>query len=130
VESLNVLLALPRALPALVRHLASYVELAGGELQTAVGEVRRRALYGALAAVAAFLSVLLLIGWILAATWDGPWRMHAFAALVAAFAIAAVVLFSAAARKPRPSFERLRREWAADRELLHRRIQSGEQSHG
>lgn len=124
------LLSLPRALPALIRHVASYVELLGGELQTAVGDVRRRALLGALGAVAAFLSLLLIIGWIIAAAWDGPWRMHAFAALVVGFAITAIALFGAAASKPRPTFEKLRREWAADRELLHRRLHSGEQSHG
>jgi hypothetical protein len=117
-----VLEALSRLAPALLRHLFAYGELVRDEAGDALRLWRRQALGCALAVGAGLITLLMACVWVIAATWDGPYRLRAIGALGGGFAVIAAIgawYASTGLRpgQPRP-FERLRSEWNADLEQL------------
>ena len=111
-----------RLAPAILRHLDAYVEIAAEDARELVAAKVGRLLAVLIAAAAASFSVLMLCIWMLAVTWDGPYRAWVPAGLALIFALCAAVLAYRARRPAEKPFERLRREWRKDRELIEQAI--------
>jgi hypothetical protein len=109
--------------PAVLRHLEAYAEVAGEDARDAATLLARKLAAILVAAVAAFLALLMTCVWLLALTWDGPWRNWVAAGLALAFAGLAVALALPVLRpgaEPPRFFTRIRAEFGRDRELLER----------
>lgn len=110
-------------LPAVLRHLDAYAELAAEDTREAAVIVARKLAAVLLAAVAAFVSLLMLCTWLLALAWDGPWRNWVAAGLAIGFALVALALALPVLRpgSAHPAFfARTRLEFGRDRDLLER----------
>lgn len=109
--------------PALLRHLEAYAEVAGEDVRDAATLLARK-LAAILAAVAvAFVAIIMLCLWLVALAWDGPWRNWVAGGLAIAFALAAAALAVPVLRPrdgPPAFFARMRTELGRDRELLKR----------
>jgi len=121
--------SLPKAAPALMRHIGAYVELVGLDLAKAQREITAQVVVLAIAAVcglfAAFMACLVVI----AITWDTPYRVAAIAWMCGGFlavAIGAVIYRSSLARKRTALFTDIRREWQEDRIILEHFLSSDE----
>lgn len=116
--------------PAVLRHLEAYAEIAGADARDAAATVARRLLALLLAAAASFIALLMFCVWLLALTWDGPWRTWTAAGLALAFAAGAAVLAIPVLRRDaKPDellFQRVREEWSRDRELIDRALNGGD----
>jgi len=117
-----VLEALSRLAPALLRHVFAYGELLREETRDAWRIVRRQALGVAVAAAAGLMALLMGCVWVIGATWDGPNRLKALAALCLGFVLVGLIgvwyaITALQPGQPRP-FQRLRAEWIADREEI------------
>ena len=112
--------------PAVLRHLQAYAEVAGEDARDAASTVARRLLALLLAAAAAFIALLMFCAWLLALTWDGPWRLWTAAGLALAFTAAAAGLaIPVLRRRSKPDekfFPRVRTEWSRDRALIDRAL--------
>jgi uncharacterized membrane protein YqjE len=110
--------------PAVLRHLEAWAEVAGEDVRDAASHVARRLLALMIAAASAFVAFLMLCAWILIVAWDGPWRLWVAGGLVIAFAALAAGLawpaFRGGARPQEQFFVRIRAELDRDRELLER----------
>jgi uncharacterized membrane protein YqjE len=125
--------------PAVLRHLEAYAEVAGEDARDAATLLARK-LAAILAAVAvAFVALIMMCLWLVALAWDGPWRNWVAGGLALGFALAAVGL-ALPVLKPRGGppafFARTRTELGRDRELLERAFdrdrraaQGGEDEH-
>ena len=120
--------------PAIMRHLRAYAEVAGEDARDAAAVVARRLFVLLLAAAGAQIALLMLCAWILALTWDGPWRAWTAAGLALAFAAGAAGLAIPLLRrraKPRAVFfTRVRNEWDRDRDLIERALNGGDHAAG
>ena len=109
--------------PALLRHLEGYADLAGEDARDAATLLARK-LAAVLAAVAAgFVALLMLCVWLVVLAWDGPWRNWVAGGLALGFALAAAALALPVLRPrggPPAFFSRTRTELGRDRELLQR----------
>lgn len=116
--------------PAVLRHLDAYAEIAGEDARDAVVAIARRLLALLIAAAAAFIALLMFCVWLLALTWDGPWRTWTAAGLAIAFAVGAGVLaIPVLRRRTKPDellFTRLRQELNRDRVLIDRAMNGGD----
>ena len=72
-------------MPAILRHLEAYTEVAGEDVREAANAIARRLLTLLLAGAAAFVAILMGCAWLLALTWDGPWRTWTAAGLALGF---------------------------------------------
>lgn len=109
--------------PAVLRHLEAYAEVAGEDAREAATLLARKLAAILVAAAAAFLALLMTCVWLLALTWDGPWRNWVAVGLVVAFAGLALALALPVLRpggEPPRFFTRIRAEFGRDRELLER----------
>jgi len=110
--------------------LDAYAEIAGADARDAAASVARRLLALLLAAAASFIALLMFCAWLLALTWDGPWRTWTAAGLALAFALAAAGLAIPVLRRRTQAgtnfFPRLRSEWHRDRELIDRALNGGD----
>ena len=79
-------------MPAVLRHLEAYTEVAGEDAREAANAIARRLLALLLAGAAAFVAILMGCAWLLALAWDGPWRTWTAAGLALGFAAIAVGL--------------------------------------
>jgi hypothetical protein len=127
----------PRAplLPTIFRHLCAYGEIAGADARDAAGTVARRLFALLFAAMCAEVALLMFCAWILALTWDGPWRAWAAAGLAILFAavsaaIAVPLLRQRPGKKAARLFPRVRYEWSRDRELIERALNGGDRAAG
>jgi len=113
-----------RWVPAIVRHLEAWAEVAGEDLHDAATRLARRLGLILVAAAAAFFALLMLCTWLLVLAWDGPWRAWVAGGLALGFAALAAGLAWPAVRgasKPKDAFfARVRAGLARDRELLER----------
>lgn len=116
--------------PAVLRHLEAYAEIAGEDARDAASAVARRLLALLLAAAASFIALLMVCVWLLALTWDGPWRTWTAAGLALAFAAGAAGLaIPVLRRRTKPEdllFPRVRQEWKRDRVLIDRALNGGD----
>ncbi len=109
--------------PAVLRHLDAYVELAAADTREAAVIVARKLAAVLVAAAAAFVSLLMLCTWLLLLAWDGPWRNWVAAGLALGFALLAIGLALPVLRPgtTHPAFfARTRHEFGRDRDLLER----------
>ncbi len=124
---MRLLWLLPRAAPALLRHLAAYVDLAGLDLARAQREITAEFLASAIAAICGLFAVFMGCLAVVAYTWDTPHRMTAIAWMGGGFlfvAIVAAAYRANAARAKSQFLASVRREWQEDRVLLERILSS------
>lgn len=117
--------SLSRLVPALLRHLDAYGDIAEEDAKDAASSLGAYLLAALSAACLALLCVLMLCAWLMVLTWDQPWRVWVPVGLAALFALAAIgCLVPYRRRRPGKStfFPRVRREWRRDRELVERAI--------
>jgi uncharacterized membrane protein YqjE len=127
---MRLLWLLPKAAPALLRHLAAYVDLAGLDLAKAQSEIAAQVLAGAVLAICALFAVFMGCLLVVAYTWNTPHRISAIAWMGGGFllaAVAAAIYRSNAARNRSPLFASVSREWQEDRVLLERILASSDQ---
>ena len=120
---MRVLWMLPKAAPALMRHIAGYVELAALDLAQSRRDLAANLLASVIAGVAVFFTLLLACAGVVAATWDTPHRVAAIvwmAAVFLAIAVFALIHRSRAARRQAPFLATVRREWQEDAVILER----------
>jgi len=123
----RLLWSLPKAAPALLRHLAAYVDLASLDLARARREIAAEFLATAIAAVCCLFALLMGCLALVAYTWDTPHRVTAIAWMGGAFLGVAIVAAAYRANAVRAKSEFLasvRRAWEEDRVLLERILSS------
>jgi uncharacterized membrane protein YqjE len=119
----RLLWSLPKAAPAILRHLVAYAELAGQDLERTQREVGARLLASAIVGLCVFFVILSGCLAIVALTWDTPYRVSAIAWMGGVFLVVAVI---AALYRSRviggqsPFLGTVRREWAEDRVILEK----------
>lgn len=115
--------SLPRAAPALMRHIGAYVELAGLDLARTQREIMAQVVASAIVAICALFAVFLICLGVIAYTWNTPYRVAAIAWMAGGFivvAIAAAVYRARSARGRSPLLADVRREWQEDKVILER----------
>jgi|SRR5579859_6448057 len=120
---MRLLWSLPKAAPALLRHVVAYVELAGQDLDQMQRDFSARLLAGIIVLVCVFFVVLTACVLVVAMTWDTPHRVTAIVGMGVAFlviAIIAVAYRSQVLSAQAPFLATVRREWAQDRVILDR----------
>ena len=124
---MSLLWTLPKAAPALLRHLVAYVDLASLDLARAQREISSEFLASAIVAVCGLFAIFLGCLAVVAYTWDTPHRVTAIAWMGGGFLVVAIVAaayLSNAARAKSPLLASVRREWQEDRVLLERILSS------
>jgi len=122
--------SLPKAAPALMRHIGAYIELAGLDLARTHREITAQVVASAVMAICILFAVCLTCLGIVAYFWDTPYRLAAIAWMAGGFlvvAVAAAVYRSRAARARSPLLSDVRREWQEDRVILEKILSSGEE---
>jgi len=74
---MRVLWLLPKAAPALLRHIGAYVELIAFDLEQSRRDLAANVLVSMVAGVCVFFAVLMGCVVIVALTWDTPYRVAA-----------------------------------------------------
>jgi uncharacterized membrane protein YqjE len=119
--------SLPKAAPALLRHVAAYVELVSLDLARAQREITTELLALAVVAICGLFAVFMGCLVVVAYTWDTPYRVAAIAWMGGGFvvvAIAAAVYRANVARAKSQFLASVRQEWQQDRILLERILSS------
>jgi uncharacterized membrane protein YqjE len=120
---MRILWMLPKAAPALMRHIAGYVELAAYDLARSRRDLGVNLIACAIAGVAVFFTVLLGCAAVVAATWDTSHRVAAIvwmAGVFLAVAVVALIYRSKAAKEQAPFLASVRKEWRGDAVILER----------
>jgi uncharacterized membrane protein YqjE len=120
---------LPRAAPALLRHLVAYADLASLDLARTCREITAEFLASAILAVCSLFAVLMGCLAVVALTWDTPYRVTAIAWMGGGFAVlatGAAVYRASVVRARSPFLDSVRQEWQEDRVLLERILSSDE----
>ncbi|HEY6621061.1 MAG TPA: phage holin family protein [Steroidobacteraceae bacterium] len=121
--------SLPKAGPALMRHIGAYIDLAGLDLARTHREITAQVVASAIVAICALFALFLICLGIVAYFWDTPYRLVAIACLAGVFvlaAIAAAIYRARAARARSPLLSDVRREWQEDRVILEKILSSDE----
>ncbi len=124
---MRLLWSLPKAAPALLRHLVAYFELAALDIERAQVHFKARMLASVLVAVCLFFALLMGCVLVIALTWDTPYRVAAVAWTGGAFLVigAIAMLYRANVIGSHPPFlNTVRREWQEDRVILERILSS------
>ena len=120
---MRVLWSLPKAAPALLRHLGAYVELAALDLERAKRDAVGGIIVSLIILVCLLFAFLMGCAAVIAVTWDTPHRLAAIAwmggGFVALALIAMIYRSKTAAREP-PFLDSVRREWKEDSVILER----------
>jgi uncharacterized membrane protein YqjE len=120
---MRVLWLLPKAAPAVLRHIAAYIELAALDLEQSRRDLSANALALAVAGIGLFFAVLMGCVVVVALTWDTPHRVAAVAWLGGGFLVVAVIALiyrSRVIRDQAPFLASVRREWQEDVVILER----------
>jgi uncharacterized membrane protein YqjE len=121
--------SLPKAAPALMRHIGAYVELVGLDLARAQREIAAQVIASAIAAVCALFAVFMTCLGVVAYTWDTSYRVAAIAWMGGGFLVVAIVALiygSSLARSRSSLFTDVRQEWQQDRVILERLLSADE----
>ena len=127
---MRALWSLPRAAPALLRHIGAYIELAALDLAKTQRELSAQLVATAVAAISLLFVLFLGCLGVVAYTWDTPYRVAAIAWMGAGFLVVAVVAWiyrSSVSRARSPLLSDVRREWQEDRVILERILSSDEE---
>ena len=119
--TVRLLWSLPKAAPALLRHLAAYVDLACLDLTTAKREIAAELLASAIIAIFGLLAFIMGCLIVVAYTWDTSHRVSAIAWMGGGFLFVAVVAATyraSVARAKSQLLSSVRRQWQEDRVLL------------
>ncbi len=119
--------SLPKAAPALLRHVAAYVELVSLDLVRAQKEITTELVALAVVAICGLFAVFMGCLVVVAYTWNTPYRVAAIAWMGGGFvvvAIAAAAYRANAARAKSQLLASVRQEWQQDRVLLERILSS------
>jgi uncharacterized membrane protein YqjE len=119
----RLLWSLPKAAPALVRHLVAYAELAGQDLEQSKSDFAARLLASVILVFCLAFAVLFGCLVIVALTWDTSYRVVSIACMIGTFlvvAIACAVYRSRIIGAQAPFLGTVRREWAEDRVILEK----------
>jgi uncharacterized membrane protein YqjE len=119
----RLLWSLPKAAPAILRHLVGYAELAAGDLEQTQRDLQARLIAGLIVLIAIFFVILTVFVAVVALTWDTPHRVAALGWMGIAFlmvAVAAVLYRARVLSAQAPFLGSVRREWAEDRIILER----------
>jgi uncharacterized membrane protein YqjE len=119
--------SLPKAGPALLRHLAAYVELASLDLARTQREITTELLAVAVVAICGLFAVFMGCLAVVAYTWDTPHRVAAIGWMGGGFVVAAIAaaVYRANATRAKSQFlATVRREWEQDRVVLERILSS------
>jgi uncharacterized membrane protein YqjE len=127
---MRLLWSLPKAAPALLRHVLAYAELAGQDLEQMQRDFGARLVVGVIVGICVFFLVLTGCLLVVAMTWDTPHRVAAIVWMGVGFLVVAVI--AAAYRfqvlsKQAPFLATVRREWAEDRVILDRILSPDEE---
>ena len=126
---MRLLWSLPKAAPALLRHLMAYLDLASLELARARREIAVQAVASAIMVFCALFALVLGCLAVIAYTWDTPHRVAAIVWMGGGFlglAIAAAAYLALMARSRSQFLASVRREWLQDRVFLERLLSSDE----
>jgi uncharacterized membrane protein YqjE len=126
----RVLWLLPKAAPALLRHIGAYVELVALELEQSRRDLTVNMLAAVVAGVCVFFAVLMGCVVIVALTWDTPYRVPAVAWTGGAFLAVAVLalIYRSKVMKDQPPFlAAVKREWREDVVVLETILAEPEQ---
>jgi len=121
---------LPKAAPALMRHIGAYVELVGLDLQRTQREIVAQVVATAIVAICILFAVFLICMGVIACTWDTPYRVAAIAWMAGAFviiAMGALIFRSRISRARSPMFSDVQREWQEDKVILERILSSDDE---
>lgn len=127
---MRVLWLLPKAAPALLRHLGAYVELLALELEQSQRDLTANILASLVAGVCVFFAVLMGCVVIIALTWDTPYRVPAVAWTGGGFLAAAVLALiyrSNVVKGQQPFLAGVKREWQEDVVVLENILAEPEQ---
>ncbi len=120
---MRVLWSLPKAAPALLRHLAAYFELAALDIQKSQRQIAANLIAVLVIVICLFFVVLMGCAAVIAVTWDTPNRLPAIAWMGGGFLIVALIAMiyrSSAVRDHQPFLASVRAEWQEDRVILER----------
>jgi uncharacterized membrane protein YqjE len=127
---MRALWSLPRAAPALLRHLAAYFELAALDFARAQREVTAQLVALAVMGLCILFAVLLACIGVIAYTWDTTYRVVVIVWMAGGFvflAVIAAVYRSKLARGRSPFLADVQREWQEDRVILERILSSDDE---
>ncbi len=127
---MSALWSLPKAAPALLRHLAAYAELVALDISRAQREVGSVLIAGAVAAVCGVFCVLLACLGVVAYYWDTPYRVAVIGALAGGFLLLTIIMWAYARRllgARSPFLGDLRREWLEDKAILEHALSPDEE---
>jgi uncharacterized membrane protein YqjE len=118
---MRLLWSLPKAAPALLRHILGYVELAVQDLDQLQRDFGARLLAAVIVGICVFFLLLTACLLVVALTWDTPHRVAAIVWMGATFLAIAVIAvayrFQVLTGQP-PFLATVRREWQEDRVIL------------
>ena len=120
---MRVLWSLPKAAPALLRHLAGYFELAALDIQKAQRQVATNLIAVVVVCICLFFALLMGCAAVIALTWDTPNRLPAIGWMGGGFLLVAVIAMiyrSNAVRDHAPFLSSVRKEWQEDHVILER----------
>jgi uncharacterized membrane protein YqjE len=126
---MRLLWSLPKAAPALLRHITGYAELAGQDLEQTQRDLGARLLAAAILGLGIFFVIFSGCLLVVALTWDTPYRVSAIAWMGGAFLLVAVLAAlhrSNLVKGQAPFLATVRREWQEDRVILERILSSDE----
>ncbi len=124
---MRLLWSLPKAAPALLRHLMAYADLASLDLAGARRDMAAEFLGAAIAAISGLFALFMGCLAVVAYAWDTPHRVSAIAWMGGGFlglAIAAAMYRANAVRGKAELLASVRRQWQEDRVLLDRILSS------
>jgi uncharacterized membrane protein YqjE len=127
---MRVLWLLPKAAPALLRHLGAYVELIAFDLERSRRDLVANVLVSMVAGVCVFFAVLMGCVVLIALTWDTPYRVAAVAWTGGAFltvAVIALIVRSKIMKEQKLFLASVKREWQADVVVLENILAEHEQ---
>jgi uncharacterized membrane protein YqjE len=122
--------SLPKAAPALLRHLAGYAELAALDLVRARREIGAIFVATAIAALCLLFCLFLACLALIAYFWDTAYRVAAIGWLAGGFLLIAVLMLlyrGSLSRARTPLLGDLQREWREDRVILERILSADEE---
>ena len=118
---MRLLWSLPKAAPALLRHMVGYAELAGQDLDQTQRDIGARLRAATIFGLAIFFVIFSGCLLVVALTWDTPYRVSAIAWMGGAFLLVAIlagVYRSNLIKGQAPFLATVRREWKEDRAIL------------
>jgi uncharacterized membrane protein YqjE len=127
---MRVLWLLPKAAPALLRHIGAYLELLALDLEQSKRDLTLNILASVVAGVCVFFALLMGCVVIVALTWDTPYRVPAVAWTGGAFlavAVLALIYLSKVMKDQQAFLTLVKREWQEDVVVLESILEEPEQ---